>query len=139
MTPRVGRRRLFGMAALVNGAAAFPLLWMLQSGNVPLTAVALTLSIGVMRAPMSGPEAALFCELFDTCVRYTGVSLVYQIGAIIFFAPIPILAALLVAWNGNRPWWLATYILFACIVSALSATAMRPTFAVPALAGAPGA
>lgn len=88
---------------------------------------------------MYGPEAALFCELFDTRVRYTGVSLVYQFGAIIFLAPIPILAALLVAWNGNRPWWLASYILLACVVSALSAAAMRRTFAVPALATAPGA
>lgn len=135
---RIGRRRLFGAAALVNGAAAFPLFWMLQSGNVTLAAIALILAIGVLWAPMYGPEAALFCELFDTRVRYTGVSVVYQFGAIIFLAPIPILAALLVAWNGNQPWWLATYILLACVVSAVSAAAMRRTFAVPLLATAPG-
>lgn len=135
---RIGRRRLFGAAALVNGAAAFPLFWMLQSGNFTLAAIALILAIGVLWAPMYGPEAALFCELFDTRVRYTGVSVVYQFGAIIFLAPIPILAALLVAWNGNQPWWLATYILLACVVSAVSAAAMRRTFAVPLLATAPG-
>jgi MFS transporter, MHS family, shikimate and dehydroshikimate transport protein len=136
---RIGRRRLFGIAALVNGAAAFPLFGMLQSDNFTLAAIALVLSIGVLWAPMYGPEAALFCELFDTRVRYTGVSPVYQIGAIIFLAPIPILAALLVAGNGNRPWWLATCILLTCIVSALSAATMRRTFAASRLATAPGA
>ena len=30
----------------------------------------------------TGPQAAMFCDLFDTRVRYTGVSLIYQIGAI---------------------------------------------------------
>ena len=131
---RVGRRRLFALATLVNGLAAFPLLWMLQSGSGLLAAIAVVMSIGVLWAPVYGPEAALFCELFDTRVRYTGVSLVYQVGAIIFLAPIPILAALLVAADGNRPWWLAAYLLFACAVSALAAGLMRRTFGAPALA-----
>ena len=51
--------------------------------------IAIVISIGVLWAPVYGPEAALFCELFDTRVRYTGVSLVYQIGAIMFLAPLP--------------------------------------------------
>ena len=87
-------------------------------------------------APVYGPEAALFCELFDTRVRYTGVSLVYQIGAIIFLAPVPILATLLVALNGNKPWWLGVYLLFGCLVSALAASLMRRTFGGSALSPA---
>jgi len=31
----------------------------------------------VLWAPMNGPEAASFRELFETRVRYTGVSLMY--------------------------------------------------------------
>jgi len=31
----------------------------------------------VLWAPMYGPEAAVFRELFETRVRYTGVSLMY--------------------------------------------------------------
>ncbi len=134
---RVGRRRLFAVAMLINGAAAFPLFWLLQSGSGLLAAIAIVISIGILWAPVYGPEAALFCELFDTRVRYTGVSLVYQIGAIIFLAPIPILAAVLVALDGNQPWWLVVYIVFACAVSALAAGLMRRTFiGAPVLAAA---
>jgi MFS transporter, MHS family, shikimate and dehydroshikimate transport protein len=125
---RVGRRRLFAIATLVNGVAAFPLLWMLHSGVPEFAAIAIVLSIGILWAPVYGPEAALFCELFTTQVRYTGVSLVYQFGAIIFLAPVPILATLLVAWNGGQPWYLATYLLIGCVVSAIATGLMRRTF-----------
>ena len=126
---RIGRRRLFGIATLVNGIACFPLLWMLQSGDPTLAAIAIVVAVGVLWAPVYGPEAALFCELFDTPVRYTGVSLVYQFGSIIFLAPVPIIATLLVAWNNNQPWYLGCYLLVACIVSAIATGLMRRTYA----------
>jgi MFS family permease len=125
---RVGRRMLFGVFTIVNGIASFPLLWMLQSGSPELAAVAIVVAVGVLWAPVYGPEAALFCELFDTPVRYTGVSLVYQFGSIIFLAPVPILATLLVKWNDNQPWYLAGYLLLACIVSAIATGLMRRTY-----------
>ncbi len=125
---RVGRRRLFGIFTLVNGLACFPLLWMLQTGSPALSAAAIVIAIGILWAPVYGPEAALFCELFDTPVRYTGVSLVYQFGSIIFLAPVPIIATLLVAWNGNQLWYLAVYLLLGCVVSAIATALMRRTF-----------
>jgi MHS family metabolite:H+ symporter-like MFS transporter len=94
-------------------------MWMLSSGSATLAAIAIVLAVGVLWAPIYGPEAALLCELFATRVRYTGVSIVYQLGAIIFLAPLPILATLLVAWNGGQPWYLASYVVVACGVSAL--------------------
>jgi MFS family permease len=124
----VGRRKLFSIFSLGNGLASFPLLWMLQSGSPALAAAAIVIAIGILWAPIYGPEAALFCELFDTPVRYTAVSLVYQFGSIIFLAPVPILATLLVKWNGNQPWYVAGYLLLACIVSAMAAALMRRTY-----------
>jgi MHS family shikimate/dehydroshikimate transporter-like MFS transporter len=124
---RVGRRRLFALSALVHGAATFPLMWMLSSGSGTLAAIAIVLAVGVLWAPIYGPEAALLCELFATRVRYTGVSIVYQVGAIIFLAPLPILATLLVAWNNNQPWYLASYVAFGCMVSAAAAGLMGRT------------
>jgi MFS transporter, MHS family, shikimate and dehydroshikimate transport protein len=102
-------------------------MWMLGSGNGTLAAIAIVLAVGVLWAPIYGPEAALLCELFATRVRYTGVSIVYQVGAIIFLAPLPILATLLVAWNNNQPWYLASYVAFGCMVSAAAAGLMGRT------------
>jgi MHS family shikimate/dehydroshikimate transporter-like MFS transporter len=132
---RVGRRRLFAIGALVHAAAAFPLMWMLNSGNGTLAVIAIVLAMGILWAPIYGPEAALLCELFDTRVRYTGVSIVYQVGAIIFLAPLPLLATLLVTWDDNQPWYVASYILVGCVVSAVSAMLMRPVGTTPGQAG----
>jgi MFS family permease len=121
---RVGRRLLFALASLVHGALAFPLMALLSSGDPALAALAIVLAVGVLWAPIYGPEAALLCELFATRVRYTGVSVVYQLGAIIFLAPLPILATLLVGWDGNQPWYLAGYVALGCTVSAGAAWLM---------------
>jgi MHS family shikimate/dehydroshikimate transporter-like MFS transporter len=123
---RVGRRRLFAIGALVHGAAAFPLMAMLSSGDPALASIAIVLAVGILWAPIYGPEAALLCELFDTRVRYTGVSIVDQVGAIIFLAPLPLLATLMVAWDHNQPWYVASYIAAGCVVSAVAAMLMRP-------------
>ena len=128
---RVGRRRLFAIGALVHAAAAFPLMWMLNSGIPAFAVIAIVLAVGVLWAPIYGPEAALLCELFGTRVRYTGVSIVYQVGAIIFLAPLPLLATLLVTWNDNQPWYLASYVVVGCVVSAVAAMLMRPVAATP--------
>ncbi len=42
-----------------------------------------------------GPEAALFSELFDTRVRYTGISFVYQFSGIFASGLTPIIATAL--------------------------------------------
>lgn len=44
---------------------------------------------------------ALFCQMIDTLLRYSDVLWVCQIGAIIFRAPLPILAVLPLPGNGN--------------------------------------
>ena len=51
-------------------------------------------------APMYGPQAAFFSELFGTRVRYTGASLGYQLASVFAggFAPL-VAAALLKAWD----------------------------------------
>ncbi len=66
---RFGRRTVYGWGALACGLAAFPMFWLMQSGAVLLAGAAIVLALGVIYAPVYGPEAALFCELFDTRVR----------------------------------------------------------------------
>ncbi len=47
------------------------------------------------------PLASWFAELFDAHVRYTGVSVGYQLGSLIAGAPAPIVATYLVSANGG--------------------------------------
>ena len=93
-----------------------------------LAGLAIVLMLGVLYAPVYGPEAALFCELFDTRVRYSGISVVYQVSGIVSSSITPLVATLLLQYGGGKPWWVASYVCIVGVVSALSAYFMRRTF-----------
>jgi MFS transporter, MHS family, shikimate and dehydroshikimate transport protein len=125
---RFGRRAVYGWGALICGVAAFPMFWLMQSGAVLLAGGAIVLALGVLYAPVYGPEAALFCELFDTRVRYSGISVVYQVSGIVSSSITPLIATALLHANDNQPWYIASYVLVIGIISAVSTYFMRRTF-----------
>jgi MFS transporter, MHS family, shikimate and dehydroshikimate transport protein len=121
---RVGRRRMFGIAGLLIGILSFPAFWLMGTLSPILTILAVVVPFGIIYAAVYGPEAALFSELFDTRVRYTGISFVYQFSGIYASGLTPIIATALLAPGGNQPWLICLYILAVSIVSALSVFAM---------------
>jgi MFS family permease len=126
---RVGRRVAYGWFALLCGLAAFPLFWMMHySGSVVLAGAAIVLGLGVIYAPVYGPEAALFCELFDTRVRYSGISVVYQVSGIVSSSITPLIATTLLHYGQGQPWWIAAYMCMVGIISSVCTFAMRRTF-----------
>jgi MFS family permease len=125
----VGRRRVYAGAALSCGLAAFPTFWLMhESGSMWLAGLAIVLMLGVLYAPVYGPEAALFCELFDTRVRYSGISVVYQVSGIVSSSITPLIATLLLQYGGGKPWWVASYVCVVGVISAVSTYYMRRTF-----------
>jgi MFS family permease len=126
LADRVGRKKLYVIFSLINGFVTFPALWAMQYSGSPLLASAcIVLVLGVLWAPVYGPQAAIFCDLFDTRVRYTGVSLVYQIGAILSVSLTPLAATALLQANNNQPWLIAAYVSAAGIISAICVAAMK--------------
>ena len=89
-----------------------------------LTIIAVAVPFGVIYAAVYGPEAALFSELFDTRVRYTGISFVYQFSGIFASGLTPIIATALLPLGGNQPWLICLYVLVVSVISALSVYAM---------------
>ena len=122
---KFGVRRVYFWASLVNGAVAFPALWLMQySGSATLAFLAMVFAFGLVWAPLYGPQAALYCELFETRLRYTGISLVYQIGAVFSVSLTPLVATTLAAASEGKPWLIASYMAVAGIVSAISVKLM---------------
>ena len=78
LSDRYGRRRLFAIGALAIGVLTFPAFWLMQTGSPVLIWIAIAIPFALVYPAVYGPQAALFSELFDTRVRYTGTSFVYQ-------------------------------------------------------------
>jgi MFS transporter, MHS family, shikimate and dehydroshikimate transport protein len=125
LSDSIGRRALYGIAGLLIGVLTFPAFWLMQQQSPLLTAIAITVPFGIIYAAVYGPEAALFSELFDTRVRYTGISFVYQFSGIYASGLTPIIATALLALGGGQPWLICLYVLVVSIISALSVLAMQ--------------
>ncbi|MCK0508028.1 MFS transporter [Aromatoleum anaerobium] len=123
LSDKIGRTRIYFWGSLLTGLSAFAGFWFMKhSGGDMLTVwLAIIIPFGVFYASVYGPEAALFSELFDAKVRYSGISFVYQFSGIFASGITPIIATYLLQKGGGEPWLVCAYVLFAGLVSALSA------------------
>ena len=95
LSDRIGRRKVFGIASLLIGVLSFPAFWLMGPQSPLLTIIAVAVPFALVYPAVYGPEAALFSELFDTRVRYTGISFVYQFSGIFASGLTPIVATAL--------------------------------------------
>jgi MFS transporter, MHS family, shikimate and dehydroshikimate transport protein len=124
LSDRIGRRRMFAVAGLLIGILSFPAFWLMQSKDPLLIWIAIAVPFAFVYPAVYGPQAALFSELFDTRVRYTGISFVYQFSGIYASGLTPIIATALLPMGNNKPWLICVYVLAVSVISALSAFAM---------------
>ncbi|GAB3677737.1 MFS transporter [Salinisphaera aquimarina] len=126
LSDRHGRRKVYGVTSIVCGIASFGTFMVFQATANPLWIwLAIILPFGIAYAGVYGPEAALFCELFDTEVRYSGVSFVYQFSGIFASGLTPLIATALLDLGGGNPWLIATYTLVVAVISAISVYMMK--------------
>ncbi len=128
LSDRIGRRRVFAAGAIATGILVFPAFMLMQSG-VGWIWVGIGIPFGIAYAALYGPEAALFSELFDTPVRYSGISFVYQFSGIFASGLTPLIAAWLVAANHGAPWFVASYVAAVASVSLICVLSIRQTYA----------
>ena len=123
LSDRFGRPKVYMWGSIGLAIAAFPAFWVMthSGGNVFLVWLAIVVPFGLIYPAVYGPEAALFCDLFDAKVRYTGISFVYQFSGIFASGITPIIATALLKSGGGEPWQICMYVVFAGIVSAVCA------------------
>jgi MHS family metabolite:H+ symporter-like MFS transporter len=123
LSDRIGRPKVYAWGSIVTALASFPAFWLItrSGGDVMPIWLAIVVPFGILYAAVYGPEAALFCDLFDTSVRYTGISFVYQFSGIFASGITPLVATALLKSGGGEPWQICTYIVFAGVVSAICA------------------
>jgi len=122
LSDKIGRSKVYIVGSLVTGFAALPSFWMMahSGGNIALIWLGLIIPLGILYAAVYGPEAALFAELFDTNIRYTGISFVYQVSGIFASGITPIIATALLKYDPSAT-IMCLYVAFSGVVSAISA------------------
>jgi metabolite-proton symporter len=125
LSDRIGRRPVYAFGAFGLGIFSFLFFPMLASGNDALIILAIVVGL-VLHASMYAPQAAFITELFPTRIRYSGVSIAYQLTAIFAGSLAPIIALWLYKdWHSSVP--VSVYVAIACAISGVSALLARET------------
>ena len=125
LSDRIGRRPVYAFGAFGLAGWCFVMFGLLGSGNNASIIFALVVGL-VLHGAMYGPQAAFITELFPTRIRYSGVSLAYQLTSIVAGSLAPIIALWLYKDYGSaRP--VAIYVGAACVISGISALLARET------------
>lgn len=126
LSDRIGRRPVFAIGAAVALLSAFPVFMLIDTGVAGLIWIAIVLGWALGACTMFGAEAAFFAELFPARVRYSGMSLVYQLGVLPSGAIAPALAVWLVAVSGSS-WAVSAYVMVAAVIALVALFFARET------------
>jgi MFS transporter, MHS family, shikimate and dehydroshikimate transport protein len=125
LSDRIGRRPVYVGGMLFQVALAFVFFQMLNTGQTALIWLAIALGLALGHGSVYGAQGAFFSELFPARIRYSGLSLVQQLGPILGGGLSPLIATALLAEHGS-PYWVAGYMAAIALLSTGCAFGLRP-------------
>ncbi|NIL92531.1 Proline/betaine transporter [Rhodococcus fascians] len=125
LADRIGRRPVYFAGALTAATWGFFAFPMMNSGHNVV--ILLAIIIGLMfHAFMYATQPAIMAEMFPTRMRYSGVSLGYQVTSIVAGSLAPIIAVkLLDIYGSSVP--IAVYLAVACAITVVAVIVARET------------
>jgi MFS transporter, MHS family, shikimate and dehydroshikimate transport protein len=96
------------------------LFMLLGTKNPQLGWIAIVLGLAVGHAAMYGPQASFLSELFGTKVRYSGVSLGYNLASIFAGALSPLIATGLMTAYKPETWPISLYMIVLALITIVS-------------------
>src|SRR5882672_2229760 len=122
LSDRVGRRKVFlaGSAGLI--AFSGPYFWLLSQRSTFCILVASVVAIGLIWPLVTATLSTLLAEMFQPQVRYSGISVGYQIRGALVGGTAPLVGTLLLAADHGRWRWIACYIAGISLVSFIAAS-----------------
>jgi MFS transporter, MHS family, shikimate and dehydroshikimate transport protein len=127
LSDRVGRRPIYLFGTIFGILYAFPLFWLLETRNPTLVLLGIVIGISICQGVVFALHASFMPELFGTKVRYSGISLGFQIGAAIGGGLTPLVAAAVVGWSGGATWPISVFLILLGLVTTLAVISTRET------------
>lgn len=128
LSDRLGRRRWLLTANGVGAVLVWPMLLLFTSGSAALIGLAFVVGNSFLQAATFGPFGAYLGERFEVRTRYTGVSVSFQLAAILGAGMAPLVAQLLVSGSGSLvPVFLLMSGLLLAACASVIASAKQPT------------
>ncbi|AWC28921.1 MFS transporter [Bacillus cytotoxicus] len=124
LSDTIGRKKMYIWGTVAILLYAFPYFFLLNQGTSFSIIIATVIGLGILWAPVTAVLGTLFSEIFSTQVRYTGVTLGYQLGAALAGGTAPMIAAYLMNVYNNSWIPVALYIVLTCCISLIAIAAV---------------
>lgn len=116
LSDRFGRVQVYVFGVIILALVTVPYFFMAQWGVFGFI-LASVLAVGIAWSFVTGTLGTMMSELFSANVRYTGITLGYQIGAAIFSGTAPMIAIWLTEQTDHHWWPIPIYILLLAVLS----------------------
>lgn len=127
LADRLGRKTLFLASCVFSIAFAFPLFRLLDTKDPAIITLAVVIAINLGQMVGFSIGAPWYSELFPARLRYSGVSLGFQIGAALSGGLTPVIAASLMAQRSGATWPISVYLIGCACITAVAAIAAPET------------
>ncbi|HKV19980.1 MAG TPA: MFS transporter [Mycobacterium sp.] len=125
LSDRYGRRPVYIVGAVLAATWGFFAFPMMNTANYLLIMAAIIIGL-MIHALMYSPQPAIMAEMFPTRMRYSGVSVGYQVTSIIAGSVAPAIATWML--DQFHSWWpIAVYLAAAAVITLVAALFMRET------------
>lgn len=120
LSDRVGRKNVFvgGTVALILWA--YPYFWLLNQGSLVCIFWAIFVGLAIIWPTYGAMIGTVLAEAFPADIRYTGMSLGYQLGAAVVGGPMPLIATALLALYGGSYIPIVIFLICCGVISLLA-------------------
>jgi MFS family permease len=125
LADRVGHARVYIGGAIFALLFAFPLFALLDTRNVALATLGLSLGYGIGFGGLASAQGAFLANLFPTRYRFSGIALSRELSSLLVAGPTPFIASALVAAADGRSTWVAVYVMACCAITIVAVLAIR--------------
>lgn len=120
LSDKIGRQRMYAISVVLLGLFIVPWFLLLNTGTTWGIMLATVITFGILWSPITAVLGTLCSEIFSANVRYTGITLGYQIGAALAGGTAPLIATgLLAKYDGD--WVPVAWYLGATVAISLTA------------------
>lgn len=117
---RIGARKVLGWAGVFGALYAFPLFVLMQTGNLPLVILGMSVGQALVLGATQGAQGAFLTNLFPARYRFTGVATAREFNGAIVAGMTPLIATALIGLAGGEIWLAGTYIVLCALLTLAS-------------------
>lgn len=126
LSDRLGRRNIYLAGAFLMALFAFPYFLMIETKSVIMLLLATIIGLSIIWSPITAVLGTMFSEVFSKEVRYTGVTLGYQLGAALAGGTAPMIAEYLMSQFNNSWVPVAVYLIVIAVISIVAVMTIKP-------------